>query len=279
MTTIVNIPGAAFRFGISAVSGFCDSASTVYGASRNLGTSLVNVTSSWLTWSRVNSTEALPPSPPSVLREEVVCSFLSKAADSTLNFFDMFHEHCSARGLESFLQETILIFDKARQVGREAQIPNCGEEVDSILTVHNSFTNVYLVLSRVRWAGLGFLEGYIGWLLYLQDRIEQLPAEDDEAYLPQWLAFIADIEDELNATANDAISFLHHVEDGIPLVSDAHSLAMTVTQDLDVHSTSTLEARSRFMYLPNFVYTLCRDNFLVLQIHEENLILLRYLAN
>ncbi|KAF8900582.1 hypothetical protein CPB85DRAFT_1565185 [Mucidula mucida] len=161
INTIANIPSATFYFWVSAIAGFYNSASTaVYGASRNLGMSLENVTASWLPWTRVNSTEAPPISP---LREEVVYTFLSKAADSTQNFFNMFHNLCSARGLEQFLQEIILIFDKAHQVGCEAQIPNSQEVVDSILAVHNSFTNVYRVLVHVRWAGLGFLEGYIGY--------------------------------------------------------------------------------------------------------------------
>ncbi len=93
--------------------------------------------------------------------------------------------------------------------------------------------------------------------------------------MPQWLAFIADIEEEFNTTADDAIAFRHYVEDNIPLVSDARSLAINVSRDLDDHSRVPLRARSPFKYLPDFVYALCRYNFLVLRTREGDHILLR----
>lgn len=83
---------------------------------------------------------------------------MSQAANCTQNFFGVFYELCNARGLESFLQETIQISVSARNLGRDAQIPDRQVVVSSVISVYTSFSNVYKALLHVRYAGLGFLQ-------------------------------------------------------------------------------------------------------------------------
>ncbi|KAF8991811.1 hypothetical protein BDZ89DRAFT_149541 [Hymenopellis radicata] len=177
--------------------------------------------------------------------------------------------------LKHFLQETIQISVSARNLGRDAQIPDRQVVVSSVMAVYTNFSNVYKALLHVRYAGLGFLRGYIGWLLYLQERIDELPTEDDDAYLTEWLSFIASVNEDFLSTADEARTFQAFVQEQIPLVQGAKELASSVTTDLDIRLEPFQNHRGLFTYLPDYLYNICRNNFFFLRVHYENFVLLR----
>lgn len=112
-------------------------------------------------------------------------------------------------------------------------------------------------------------------LLYLQERIEELPAEDDDAYLMEWLSFVVGVNENFLSTADDAMTFQAYVQAQIPLVNRAKELASNVTTDLDSRLEPFRNHRGLFTYLPDYVYDICRNNFFLLRVRYENFVLLR----
>ncbi|KAF9006293.1 hypothetical protein BDZ89DRAFT_1120251 [Hymenopellis radicata] len=271
---ISGIFGALSRLGNTAMSGY---SSAMHIASQYLGMGLGNTSEPFnltLTNPLTNVTPEASAGSVAAPRADLVYGLVYRAANSTQNFFDVFYELCNARGLETFLQETIQISVSARTVGRDADIPDRQVVVSGVMAVHTSFSDVYKVLLYVRYAGLGFLEGYIGWLLYLQERIDQLPTENDDTYLTEWLSFIASVNEDFHSTADDAIAFQAYVREQIPLVKGAKELAIKVTTDLSTRLIP-LQNRGVFTYLPDFLYDICRNNFFVVRLRHESFVLLR----